>query len=58
MSDFEAGVTDARLDRSEGWLDEGYGLNDLIDHLRIAGDYTDTYIAGYVSVVFGETLKP
>jgi hypothetical protein len=25
----------------------------LIAHLRMAGDYSDSYIAGYVSVVFG-----
>ena len=54
MSDFECGVTDAKMDRSEGWLDEGYGLDALINQLRFAGDYSDLYIAGYISVVFGE----
>lgn len=53
MSEFEVGMNDAKNDRSEGWLDEGYGLDALIAHLRVAGDYSDSYIAGYVSVVFG-----
>ena len=53
MTEFEVGVNDANLDRSEGWMEEGYGLDQLIAHLRIAGDYSDSYIAGYVSVVFG-----
>jgi len=52
--EFACGVTDARMDRSEGWLEEGYGLDALIAHLRVAGDYSDLYIAGYISVVFGE----
>ncbi len=54
MTEFELGKTDANLDRSEGWLEEGYGLDQLIAHLRMAGDYSDSYIAGYVSVVFGK----
>ena len=54
MSEFEVGMNDARMDRSEGWMETGYGLDQLIAHLRMAGDYSDQYIAGYVSVVFGE----
>ena len=51
--EFNTGATDAKLDRSEGWLEEGYGLDQLIAHLRMAGGYSDAYIAGYISVVYG-----
>lgn len=49
--EFDAGVTDARLDLGEGWYEE-MSLDQLVSHLRVAGDYSDSYIAGYLSVIY------
>lgn len=51
MSDFNCGVTDARLDVSEGWF-EPMSLIDLVNHLKTVGNYSDDYIAGYITAVW------
>lgn len=61
MSDFNTGVDDAKIDLSEGWVFNGgpterptaVGLDYIVNELRMTMNASDSYIAGYLSVVFG-----
>jgi hypothetical protein len=52
MTDYENGMCDATNDLADGWVPEKYTLEYVINQLRIMMDATDSYIAGYCSVLF------
>jgi len=52
MTEYENGMCDATNDLADGWVPERYTLEYVINQLRIMMDATDSYIAGYCSVLF------
>lgn len=53
MTDFKNGVFDARADLDSGWLPENFTLDFLVNELRFVTGASDSYVAGYISVVYG-----
>jgi len=51
---FLGGVDDATIDRTEGWLPAEVSIDFIVNQLRVMVGASDSYIAGYLSVVFGE----
>ena len=58
---FESGVVDAENDLAGGWVPAGgptetgsVTLDYLVNELRVGVGASDAYIAGYLSVIFGE----
>ena len=54
FEEFASGVDDARSDVSGGWLPENFSIDFLVSELRAGVGATDAYLAGYLSVVYGE----
>lgn len=52
MSDYSNGVADATNDLADGWVPEKFNLDFIVNQLRIMMGATDSYIAGYVSILF------
>jgi hypothetical protein len=57
---FSAGVSDAESDLANGWVPSGgpteksgYTLDLVVNNLRTMIGATDSYIAGYLSVLYG-----
>lgn len=53
MCDFENAVIDAEVDLAEGWLPKNFSLDFIVNELRVTCGASDSYVAGYLSVVYG-----
>jgi hypothetical protein len=53
-STFSAGVNDAKTDLAEGWAPECVSIDFIVNQLRVMIGASDSYLAGYLSVVFAE----
>lgn len=52
MSDYNEGFTDATNDLADGWVPEKFTLDSIVDHIRFVTGASDSYIAGYLAVLF------
>jgi hypothetical protein len=53
MTEFETGYYDAKNDLADGWVPENYSLDYVLNQLRVMMGASDSYCAGYLSVLFG-----
>jgi hypothetical protein len=53
MIDFKNGVSDAEFDLVEGWLPKKFSLDFIVNELRVTCGASDSYVAGYLSVIYG-----
>lgn len=49
--DFTTGVTDAKSDLAAGWVPK-FNLDFVVSQLRVMIGASDSYIAGYLSVLY------
>jgi len=54
MNDYIKGITDAGADLSSGWLPDNFTLDSVVNQLRVMIGATDSYIAGYLSVIYSK----
>lgn len=59
MTEFETGVIDAKNDLSEGFVPNGgpteagaVNLDYIVNELRVTMGASDSYVAGYLSVIY------
>ncbi len=49
---FDGGVADAEIDLAEKWVGAYENLDSIVNQLRVSIGASDSYIAGYLSVIF------
>lgn len=52
MSDYSDGVLDATNDLADRWVPAKFTLDWVVNEIRVMTGASDSYIAGYLSILF------